>query len=70
MPAPTLEKAITNIQLKGFLFINLKDVRRHLASSPVTPKRRMKKCRARIRSIRKKSELNETITFDDNMHPT
>ena len=43
MPPATLEKAITNNQLKGFPCMNLKDIRRHLPPSPATPKGRMKK---------------------------
>ena len=42
MPPPTLEKAISNNQLKGFPCMNLKEIRRHLPPSPATPKGRRK----------------------------
>lgn len=43
MPAPTLEKVITNKQLLGFPCMTIEDIRRHLPPSPTTPKGRMKK---------------------------
>ena len=42
MPPSTLEKAISNNQLKGFPMTNIKDIRRHLPPSPATPKGRVK----------------------------
>ena len=57
MPPPTLEKTIQNNQLKGFPFMNIKDIRRHLPPSPPTPTRRMKKPKVGIRSTRKENEL-------------
>lgn len=56
IPAPTLLKTITNKQLKRFPCMNTKDIKRHLAPSPATPKGRMKKPRAGIKSTRKNVE--------------
>ena len=67
MPPPTLEKAITNKQLLGFPCMNLKDLRKHLPPSPATPKGRMKKPKAGIRSTTKDNELVEKI--EEDMHP-
>ena len=53
MPQATLEKAISNNQLKGFPMMTLKDLRRHLPPSPATPKGRMKRPKGGIRSTRK-----------------
>ena len=50
IPSTTLEKAISNNQLKGFPMMNTKDIRRHLPPSPATPKGRMKRPRGGIRS--------------------
>ena len=46
----TLEKAISNNQLKGIPMMNIKDIWRHLPPSSATPKGRMKKPRGGIRS--------------------
>ena len=71
VPAPTLVKTITNKQLLGFPYMNLKDIRRHLPTSLATRKGRMKKPREGIRSTRKNSELvNKTQDNMQDMHPT
>ena len=67
MPPQTLEKAINNNQLTGFPCMNVKDLRKHLPPSPATPKGRMKKPRAGIRSTRKEDELVEQ--YEEDMHP-
>ena len=38
----TIEKAISNNQLKGFPMMKTKDIRKYLPPSPATPKGRMK----------------------------
>ena len=42
LPPTTLEKAISNNQLKSFPMMNTKNIRRHLLLLPATPKGRMK----------------------------
>lgn len=69
IPAPTLEKAIQNEQLCGFLCMNVKDIPRYLAPLSATPKGRMKKPKAGIRSTQRKDEKIEQIIDDNNMHP-
>ena len=56
VPAPTLLKAIANNQVTGFPCMNTKDIKRYLAPWPATPKVRMKKSRAGIRSMIKNGE--------------
>ena len=75
MPPTTLEKAISNNQLKGIPMMNVKDIRRHLPPPPATPKGRIKKPRGSIRSTRREKkdefekELEEQIKLDEDMHP-
>ena len=75
MPPTTLEKAISNNQLKGIPMMNVKDICKHLPPSPVTSKGRMKKPRSGARSTRREKkyefekELEEQIKLDENMHP-
>ena len=52
MPPTTLEKAISNNQLKGFPMMNIKDIRKHLPPSLVTPKSRMKRPREEESEVR------------------
>ena len=75
MPPTTLEKVISNNQLKGFPMMNTKDIRKHLPPSPATPKGRMKRPRGGIRSTRRErkdefeKELEEQLVLDKGMHP-
>merc|ERR1711966_522789 len=75
MPLTTLEKAISNNQIKGFPMMNTKDIRRHLPPSPATPKGRMKRPRGGIRSTQRENkdefekELEEQLILDEDMHP-
>ena len=71
----TLEKTISNNQLKGFPMMNTKDIRRYLPPSLVTPKGRMKRPKGGIRSTRRENkdefekELEEQLILDEDMHP-
>ena len=55
--------------------MNVKDIRRHLPSSPATPKDRTRKPRGGIRSTRQEKkdefekELEQQIKLDEDMHP-
>ena len=53
-PIATLIKAINNGQLEGIPFMKVDLICKHLPSSPITPKGRMERPRAGIRSTCKK----------------
>ena len=66
MSPPILERATVSYQLRGFLYMNLKDIRRHLSPLLATPKGRMKRPRGQIRGTRKsghEAEAEEAIAL-------
>ena len=68
-PVQTLIKAALNGQLEGIPFMKADLIRKYLPPSPATPKGRMKRPRAGIRSTRKKERnggTNEAMLEDDN----
>lgn len=68
-PIPTLLRAIQNEQLEGFPFMKADTVRKYLAPSPATPKGRMKRTRAGIRSTRKKPKRTKSPPSAPNIIP-